>query len=534
MLPGGSLSHAAIVSAPARDWRCGPDAIDLDAPRTVIRLDVPEGSTPRYAISRAAKFGAVSVGVVVGERVIWRTHDFDALKATFFDRQFAVPLPAYTGQPSAVLIAIDGATQVTIFDYMRLEPRLPGSDRADIGFLIIVALFTGMMLMPVLFDLVFYRILREQFILWHAALVASLAVQLVCSFGLYVAFFDVTLPTVRLATIGSFNIMVLSGVMFSLRFIEPTRRPRRLGKLLFWLTIVFTPVSCVHMAGIEAFGRWPATVYFTYGGVLGVTFVALLFAAWRNDSRTVRFLIVGLSPLLIVALTRAFSFMIPGIAVIDANELLLAATIIEVTATALGVANRFLDLKLDRDRAHAERGVMEGAATHDALTGLLNRRAIDMRYVELRAQGFDTFALIDLDRFKAINDRFGHQVGDAVLVAAAQAIGCEGDRDTIAVRLGGEEFVLLLRGAGTLERAEALRQAIPRQIAAAVPGLDRLVTASMGVLELPRSATDLMDFATIYARADKLLYEAKEAGRNRMLYERLKLFAPHAVRAGVA
>jgi diguanylate cyclase (GGDEF)-like protein len=139
-------------------------------------------------------------------------------------------------------------------------------------------------------------------------------------------------------------------------------------------------------------------------------------------------------------------------------------------------------------------------------------------------QGFDTFALVDLDRFKAINDLHGHQVGDAALIACASAIRSGGDRDAVAVRLGGEEFVVLLRGERTLERAEALRQAIPLRIAQEVPGLELPVTASMGVVVLAEANLHKMAFAEFYSRADALMYEAKASGRNRLAYERLTVF----------
>lgn len=527
-----NLVCAASAADPqrAQDWRCEAGEIDLDNPRNVVRIDVEPGERPRYVISRAAKFASISVGVVSDGEVTWRSQDFEDVEATFFDRQFVVPLPDYDRSPEAVLVAVDRATQNTTFDHMHVAAQLPGSTPGDVAMLLVVALFTGMMLMPILFDVVFFRILREKFILWHAALVASLAVQLVCSFGLYTAFFSVHLPFVRLLTIGSFNVMVVTAAIFSLRFIERRHLPRRIAGALLASVAIFTVISCVHMAGIEALGRLPANTYFAFGAVVGIVFISLLFYALRNGSRTVRYLIVGLSPLLIVAFTRVFSFMLPGIPTVDANELLLAATIVEVIATALGVASRFLTLKMESERVHAEIDMLEGVASQDALTGLLNRRTIDERYEDLRAQGFDTFALIDLDLFKDINDRFGHQTGDAVLVACADAIKAEGDRDIVAVRLGGEEFVLLLRGKRATQRAENLRQAIPQRVAADVPGLDRMVTASMGLLELPRDALNLMGFEEIYARADKLLYEAKASGRNRMLYERLKVFEPGANR----
>jgi diguanylate cyclase (GGDEF)-like protein len=155
----------------------------------------------------------------------------------------------------------------------------------------------------------------------------------------------------------------------------------------------------------------------------------------------------------------------------------------------------------------------------------MNRRAIEARFEELLAQGFDTFALVDLDRFKAINDLHGHQVGDAALIACASAIRPGKDRDSIAVRLGGEEFVVLLRGERTLERAEALRQAIPIRIAQDVPGLELPVTASMGVIVMSQANRHAMQFAEFYARADALMYEAKASGRNRLAYERMTVFS---------
>jgi diguanylate cyclase (GGDEF)-like protein len=204
--------------------------------------------------------------------------------------------------------------------------------------------------------------------------------------------------------------------------------------------------------------------------------------------------------------------------------MMFGATGIEVVVISLAIADRFLAIRRERDAALTEARMLEQISTRDSLTGLMNRRAIEARFDELQAQGFDTFALVDLDRFKAINDLHGHQVGDAALIACASAIRSSGDRDAVAVRLGGEEFVVLLRGPRSLERAEALRQAIPMRIAKEVPGLDLPVTASMGVVMLGDGAHHKMAFADLYARADALMYEAKASGRNRLAFERLTLF----------
>ena len=152
----------------------------------------------------------------------------------------------------------------------------------------------------------------------------------------------------------------------------------------------------------------------------------------------------------------------------------------------------------------------------------MNRRAIEPRFADLRKAGFNTVAVLDLDHFKALNDRHGHAKGDEALCAAAQALSPDGD--CLAVRLGGEEFMLVLRGKDARRRAEQRRQAISQRVAAGVGGLDCLVTASMGLIELPRYKMDEVGFQRLYSIADRLLYEAKEGGRNRTVAEKITLF----------
>ena len=120
---------------------------------------------------------------------------------------------------------------------------------------------------------------------------------------------------------------------------------------------------------------------------------------------------------------------------------------------------------------------------------------------------------VDLDHFKQVNDRYGHDKGDEVLAAVGALLG-EGLRTSdFASRAGGEEFCLLLPStdlAGALEIAEKLRAAIAR---VEVPGVDREVSASFGVATYPEHAIDAL---TLMRKADRALYAAKQAGRNRV------------------
>ncbi|MCB2048606.1 MAG: GGDEF domain-containing protein [Novosphingobium sp.] len=191
----------------------------------------------------------------------------------------------------------------------------------------------------------------------------------------------------------------------------------------------------------------------------------------------------------------------------------------EVVVTSLGVADRFMVIKRQRDRALQVSRSLEHEVERDALTGLMNRRGIGARFEHLFAAGFDTMAVVDLDHFKLINDSHGHSVGDQVLCSVALALA--EDENTLAIRMGGEEFLLLLRGSNAVMRAEHRRRAITARVAAQVPGLGSPVTASMGLVSQPRNSSANSDFATLYAHCDRLLYEAKRAGRNRTMSERI-------------
>jgi len=256
--------------------------------------------------------------------------------------------------------------------------------------------------------------------------------------------------------------------------------------------------------------------------------VAALIDASRRHSRAVYFLIVGLTPILAVAVYRIASYFLPMARPTESVvpfELALAAYVLIMS---LGIIFRFVDLRVERDRATARAMELENVAGHDPLTGLWNRRSIEHQFEELYVMGFRTIAVLDLDHFKSINDQYGHGVGDTVLKVAASALSS--DADTRAVRMGGEEFLLLLRGADAADRAEHCRRAISARVATGVPGLDRILTASMGLVEHDHRGpyghgAFNVEFAALCAQCDRLLYEAKRLGRNRTMREKFTSFS---------
>jgi diguanylate cyclase (GGDEF)-like protein len=156
-------------------------------------------------------------------------------------------------------------------------------------------------------------------------------------------------------------------------------------------------------------------------------------------------------------------------------------------------------------------------ASTDLLSGLPNQRAVQDTLKRMVAQASRTItplsaALVDLDHFKEINDIHGHDRGDEALAAVGVALRNAVRESDFVGRYGGEEFLLLLPSTdtpGAMQVAEAVRAAIA---AIRVPGIELTLTASAGVATLPRDAGDSV---TLFRAADRALYAAKNAGRNR-------------------
>ncbi|GGJ27684.1 GGDEF domain-containing protein [Neoroseomonas lacus] len=158
----------------------------------------------------------------------------------------------------------------------------------------------------------------------------------------------------------------------------------------------------------------------------------------------------------------------------------------------------------------------------DPLTGLPNRRGFLARALLAMAAarrngGRCSVMMLDLDRFKAINDNFGHPAGDAVLRGVAVAIGQAVRGSDVAGRLGGEEFALLLPDgvADSAQVADRLRAVVATEVAHPA-GADSLVTFSAGIVALD-PAGDESALEAALAAADRALYAAKAAGRDRVV-----------------
>ncbi len=188
-------------------------------------------------------------------------------------------------------------------------------------------------------------------------------------------------------------------------------------------------------------------------------------------------------------------------------------TVTLATAIAFPVSRAIGKAHLALFRSKAD---VETLSRTDELTGLLNRRAL-MELVETKPPETMVLVIADIDRFKRVNDSYGHMAGDAVIRMVSRVAQSElGDLGALG-RVGGEEFALLASDVSPsllVLRLEKLRTRIALTPVIIESGTAVHVTISAGVAI--RGAG--RDFDSLYAEADQALYEAKAAGRNRISY----------------
>jgi diguanylate cyclase (GGDEF)-like protein len=287
--------------------------------------------------------------------------------------------------------------------------------------------------------------------------------------------------------------------------------------LIYWVIVA---VWLVVLATVVVF-------YFRRGRAFGATRMLLAVVAvdtLRNIAENIYFGLYfdaqyGFLPSALIGLLGQPIFLIiPKILNVAAGCIVMSILLLRWLPEAV---NERKLLQLDAD-------VQRELATIDSMTGLLNRRQFFVaaeveRERSRRYRRPLSMLMIDIDAFKSINDGFGHDVGDKVIVMVANV--CRGlIRSTdLFARMGGEEFALLLpetelKDAGDL--AERLREAVSKITVAEDDGLFT-PTVSIGVSE----AADVAPISDLLKRADVALYDAKQAGRNRV-----SLFDPARVR----
>ena len=277
-------------------------------------------------------------------------------------------------------------------------------------------------------------------------------------------------------------------------------------RAMYWLSGTAMVMGIVLVLG---FTLLPGMVFFIVPLLLVLSFNVSLFG------------VAAISSLSLISIIAATAHNVGPFAASDAmdSNFRLMAFVFSTALTILGVALQNRQLISTEQSSE----LWKDAAEHDPLTGLINRRAFLPRLHSehqraLRSSNVYTFAMLDLDRFKAINDSYGHQCGDDVLrmLASVMIENCR-SIDSV-VRMGGEEFGILFpecsvdQAIGALERIRERFDSRPVM----ANGKQVSITVSIGVA----SFTETQDRDTeIVERADRALYAAKDAGRNRIVID---------------
>jgi diguanylate cyclase (GGDEF)-like protein len=416
-------------------------------------------------------------------------------------------------KPVAVVLGFKNLDSISTVRKFRLVSR-EGLEASGRSWLLLMGFFGGAMGASLIYAVALYAGLGNRLRLAYSVWALS---SLIYGFAwTNVAYY--VMPWLAGPLGVKFNLVVVGfaaglGVLFFNIFVERealTDRFRTVARIVAVALIVF--------GFLNAFGGlFNATVVDTIFNLLligGVVTVATGCArAIVRGSRSARFYLLAWAlPLLILALRILANFgLARGGETLD--QATFAAMALQAVLLSIGIGDRFRSLQAERDaaaralgEAEAESEAMRILADTDTLTGLYNRRGFVARAPELIGR-HGMLALIDLDHFKAINDSYGHDVGDVVLMRVAETLKRIAGDQGIAGRLGGEEFGII----GPLACGEAARVAVAALDMTDVLGPGRTLTVSVGV------ATGATAYERFYVAADRALYRAKEEGRNRVI-----------------
>lgn len=382
----------------------------------------------------------------------------------------------------------------------------------DAQWLVFASTSLAVMLAMVLMALCFALMLRDITFGWYAGYILCYALIQGIQTGFVFHPLEWQWLVGRDVMIGSAAVAlsVAFASMFMMRFCELQRYAPLLRIPIMALAVGMIQLVLMRCSGIPALidiAQMLLNPLLIIGAVL--LLVAAIAAAARG-SRQAWFFLVGWTPLLL--LTAATSAQVNGALPEMAwiNDASLAGGAFEALVLSLGLADRALRLRHDRDFVRV-------LADHDALTNVLNRRGWSDRANALLASGAPrpvAMLFLDLDHFKCLNDCHGHHAGDRALVAVSKALQAELRPADILGRYGGEEFVALLDSTNQQQAMHVATRLCRRVHRLEMPiseGPD-LLTISIGVA-LHQDGDDL---AALIERADQAMYDAKLNGRNRV------------------
>lgn len=519
--PGGEASLEAVRRS--TDWQPVTEAErkrGLTAAKVWMRFVVendsalPQEIVLTHDITRLTTFSALAVSP--GGRV--ERSDYDPL-IPYADRVLAYAGPAAAlvvpaGERREVLVRFGNDHPIPIHLNLRLWSER-GFERHSVSNTAFFAFWIGCLVTAASFWLLYGIFMRQARMVVYAVYMGAVAITYAIFSGVGLQFLSPDTDWFqRLGFNWSVFLLTAAAFEFARRHLDIRRlRPRH-------NMVLRAAVAAYAVATVLAFpSRYPeAETALTYFSLLTTPayITWLSWTAWRRHGLSyaswmvVGWGLVSVTSLLIVGVSAVF---VPGQAVSH-------IVLVRVTFVSMVIESLLLSASLAQWLRGQEvrRIAAEHAASYDVLTGLLNRRGFEERITAMRAHGVWPgqfwLVLIDLDRFKQINDTHSHAAGDTVLAHFASLLRRESRANDVTARFGGEEFILMFEAA-SLSAARSVAERVRHRFAETPTRYDGQTishTLSAGLVRVAGDPAD--DDATLIAMADQALYAAKRDGRN--------------------
>ncbi|MBC3943096.1 diguanylate cyclase [Sphingomonas sp. DOAB1063] len=417
------------------------------------------------------------------------------------------PLPRHDATPVRLLWHVEGAANLR---GLILGPAIASYDQRNTTEILLAALyggFGGMAIALIVYNLALWGALRQAFQPAYCLLVLCLLAYALTSSGAL----GQMLPGLDNNDRQRLNALFLAGsaaaaLLFARTFFE---RDVFVGWLRPASTIV---MATLLFAGLvwAAFAPWHfhmldtllASAYLTLLGLIPV----VLYRAWRARSNFLWLFALAWSvPIAVAALRVANAFELLAWSIWLDNSTILSMAL-ESMLSSLAIAYRIRLLSVERDTAREQEIAARLLADTEPLTGLLNRRAFLARAIG--RPGDQMLLIADVDHFKRVNEKIGHDGGDEVLRVVARALRNAVPPNALVARIGGEEFAILLDATNAIAPDAVLDRLRSQRMP-----FDIVVTASIGACTGP--LLHEKDWKLLYNCADRALFAAKAAGRDR-------------------
>ncbi|TPG56280.1 diguanylate cyclase [Sphingomonas glacialis] len=419
----------------------------------------------------------------------------------------AQPLPVRSAPLVRLLWHVEGAANLR--GILR-EAQIATPEQGVRSNLMLAALyggFGGLCIALLTYHLALWATLRHRFQLAYCTMVLTLLCYAFSSSGALAWAWPMIANNDRMRinylTLG---LSAVAALAFARTFFEPRVFEGPLRKLILVVGATMLTATIAYTLfgprNVRMFDRFYALAF---AGQLLIV-IPILWRAWVTRSNYLWLFALAWGAPVLFAGFRVAS----GLMLLHWNFWIDNSTIVMMTLEALlssfAIAYRVRVLSRERDAAREGELAALLLAESDPLTGLLNRRAF--LEAAIGREGEQMLMIVDLDHFKLINETIGHDGGDEVLRAVARALQCAVPAAALVARIGGEEFAIVLPADAPVEPRDILDQ-----LRAARMPYDVIVTASIGKCVGPLRRE--IDWKALYGCADRALYDAKSAGRDR-------------------